>query len=1178
MKRIAMKKMRVLGSLVLLSMLYVAGCSDYADEYKKDYKEKYGSVEVVPGEVPSYNWDCPKDAESCVELWRAYNGTDFGLESTMGTKWGLLTDEKSTVDLNAVDDNGRPYTIDVMPNNLTPLLRLGGISGKTSISKDVRSPFVSLYVGLKNGTLETSDYSGLTIALASTSSFYISLYEMKDGKVVSEYRTKKALSSMGSSIDEVSSVNVWFQDFECISGERDLKTFLGKVNAAGITFTETQAGEKDGFSIVGVSAFKEKTAEEGKGPDSSAEDESSASESASSSSVDESSSSVENNSSSVDNSSSSAANSSSSVDNSSSSEEVLVKWLWRGDENNTEGIKFELQDGLRARYPLSTNYDVDQNSSRKSDGLQKIEAACNGYCGRVVDESSDGHNVNKGFRLVVFIGKDVDKSNWKGLCLGVEGEDVDLMNAQKQIVRTSIGGSGKLKISNFTWDELNFARPSSNTELIFAVEKMSGDASGSYVNVQAIGSYGSCEDLNIADNELNKDNIIYPLDKESHLYLNVNLSYGNTIDERDNQSYQTYDINGIKWFAENLNYKIPSSSKDVCGGPDGASGKGCERYGRLYRQSELKDACPDGWHVATTEEWASLGESQKGLITQNAVFEKTNGADNSTGLSLIPAGYFNGSAVEKLGYGLYWHEISAGNYQVFDGGRDLVTESLTSEDDMYSVRCVYGELTESSSSSGGVVTSSSIESTCEGTVLYNAEWGDQQPMKWEAYCDPYENCAVGNVSGTYTISNMFANIGSDGDFHDISHWGGLCITYKSSGAEPALKLLNDEMGVYHFDIPLSASEDYRTESVSFEYSLDLQEDYEGFARVLKVEQWSESPVPSSFQIYKITTLNELYGSIAGEKVDVCDNHIKYDSGKQFCGSDGKVYDKCGEEEFNPEKQFCGDDRAVHELCGGEPYSVSTEMCNYENKVVTRCEKSSTKCFYWNGKEAAERKKYGTIVNGQLLDDAVHFYSEDEFQWPVDVYCYHGSSEGAQGADLNSVVDYCNGICAKLSSGDGNKPNEVTFPINEMTVKETNIAEWKGLCVTYASDQDAYIRLDLDDKYTNQKGWNYPVAKLPATQGNSINTVCTEWSFFKDSYSAVSGEYDKVGTFTDMDQALGHPHNAVFTYLDVRKKSVNFTVYEIGSIDQCMGAQNGGFELPNYAEMEWRPALKKDGES
>lgn len=256
--------------LAVTAAIFIAGCSDYADEYEKDYKEQYGSAEEISkvGEIPQYKWSCPTDVMECTKLWEAYDGVNFGLKSVMGTSWNLIVDSKSTVKLNAADSNNVIYYVDNMPRDITPLLRHGGISGQVQLSKDVRNPFVTFYMGLKDLNLESASYySGITVALASTSDFYVSLLEIKDGKIISEYRNSK--SAMGSNVKKVGTAHAWFQDFIHISGESNLTKFLAKVNAVGITFTETHTESTEGFFIHGLAVFAEQPEDDGEGSSSS---------------------------------------------------------------------------------------------------------------------------------------------------------------------------------------------------------------------------------------------------------------------------------------------------------------------------------------------------------------------------------------------------------------------------------------------------------------------------------------------------------------------------------------------------------------------------------------------------------------------------------------------------------------------------------------------------------------------------------------------------------------------------------------------------------------------------------------------------------------------------------------------------------------------------------------------
>ena len=71
------------------------------------------------------------------------------------------------------------------------------------------------------------------------------------------------------------------------------------------------------------------------------------------------------------------------------------------------------------------------------------------------------------------------------------------------------------------------------------------------------------------------------------------------VDERDGTEYCTTTIGTQVWMADNLQFASDSNAYINLSNPSTVNAV----YGRLYTFSEANQACPNGWHLPTDEEW-----------------------------------------------------------------------------------------------------------------------------------------------------------------------------------------------------------------------------------------------------------------------------------------------------------------------------------------------------------------------------------------------------------------------------------------------------------------------------------------------------------------------------------------------------------------------------------------------
>lgn len=123
-------------------------------------------------------------------------------------------------------------------------------------------------------------------------------------------------------------------------------------------------------------------------------------------------------------------------------------------------------------------------------------------------------------------------------------------------------------------------------------------------------------------------------------------------DNRDNKKYPIVKIGDDYWLAENLAYKVEGNSWYY------DNDSAYKQYGMLYSYQGALNAVPDGWHIPTDEEWATLEksifleDSLLSIVVEKGMYEaakiKQIGSDfwrnaigtNETGFSALPSGFF----------------------------------------------------------------------------------------------------------------------------------------------------------------------------------------------------------------------------------------------------------------------------------------------------------------------------------------------------------------------------------------------------------------------------------------------------------------------------------------------------------------------------------------------------------
>jgi len=259
-------------------------------------------------------------------------------------------------------------------------------------------------------------------------------------------------------------------------------------------------------------------------------------------------------------------------------------------------------------------------------------------------------------------------------------------------------------------------------------------------------------------------------------------------DSRDGTIYPTVKVGSQCWLGANLNIGnlLPDNTEQInnstiekyCSGNEAGQ---CAIYGGLYQWSEMmeysngfrvKGICPEGWRLPESAEWDEMvqylggewiaGGKMKTTGTIEAGtglwYEPNTGASNSSGFSMLPAGYrYGDESITGTGYAaLLWssdyNSGLPGSYVLSNTSEDIFTWNAEPNSG-FSVRCIMQDTADSYLK---VSPARNVVSAEAGSVMFavssNTSWQVTETTDWLTI-DP----ATGTGNGQFTV-NCNANL------------------------------------------------------------------------------------------------------------------------------------------------------------------------------------------------------------------------------------------------------------------------------------------------------------------------------------------------------------------------------------------------------------------------------------
>ncbi|MBR6451031.1 MAG: hypothetical protein IKS96_14070, partial [Fibrobacter sp.] len=417
-------------AILLFASLLPLACSDYVGEYEDEWKDPYGSEEAFNEMLNKFDWPWSPTCNTDDWIWCSVQKGEFMSQTEEGESWSQFTDGSVSLKFAGKDDKAYNFTTDLLPDDLTPILRR---NGGIAVKLEKASGDFEAGVQVKSGDI--ASHSKLVVAYGNEySEAYVSLRSVdKKGKVQGEWRRKLNVGSF-----EVLTID--YEDFEYVSGEKNIYSFI-KNDANTIAFAiEKKASVDKGLTIVAV-GFDGKTFEEAKS--SSAKSTTAKSSSSVKSTTAKSSSSVKSTTAKSSSSTKATTTSSSSTKSSAaSSSSIAAKtFIWNG-KDKSELVKTGFGSGAPWTFLLDTLTKGTSSLYLPNGG---VFDACNGMCGFV----KFGQNkawAQMSFTLDANAEKTFDVSAMKGLCITYNSNDDATLYLDSKSSKTKDLGAAKVTL------------------------------------------------------------------------------------------------------------------------------------------------------------------------------------------------------------------------------------------------------------------------------------------------------------------------------------------------------------------------------------------------------------------------------------------------------------------------------------------------------------------------------------------------------------------------------------------------------------------------------------------------------------------------------------------------------------------------------------------------------------